>query len=234
LKVAAISDLHCRKDSKGKIRSLLDGVERASDVLVLAGDLTNRGLIQEMEVLLTELKSFKLPIIAVLGNHDHEADHAALLTKMMTGNGICVLESTTCLIGDTGFVGTKGFCGGFDEYRIQAFGEQAIKAFVQASIQEVLGLEDALGKLEGSRRIGVLHYSPIKKTLHGESPELYAFLGSSLIESAFDRNKTDVIFHGHAHHGSLSGETKKGIPVYNVSRFVRTAAGESPYLVYEV
>jgi Icc-related predicted phosphoesterase len=233
MKVAAIGDLHCEETSKGKIRGLLDGAEEASDVLVLAGDLTNRGLIQEMEVLLSELKSLRIPVVAVMGNHDHENGQAELLGKMMEGSGICVLESTACLIEGTEFIGTKGFCGGFDEYRIQPFGEQAIKEFVQAGVREVLSLDDALGKMQGRHRVGVLHYSPIKKTLHGESPELFPFLGSSLIEDAFDRNRADVIFHGHAHHGTPSGETKKGIPVFNVSRFIRKA-DEPPYLVYEL
>jgi Icc-related predicted phosphoesterase len=234
MKIAAIGDLHCEQNSQGKIRKLIQPVEDKADVLVLAGDLTNSGRIEEMEVLLEELNGFTLPIIAVMGNHDHEAGQVELLEKMMASRGICVLQSTSCRIGEAGFVGTKGFCGGFGEYRIQPFGERAIKKFVQASVDEVLNMEAALEQLDGMHKVGVVHYAPIKATLVGESPELYPFLGTSLLESAFDRKRVDVIFHGHAHHGALQGHTRGGIPVFNVSQFARALTGETPYLIYEL
>jgi len=128
----------------------------------------------------------------------------------------------------------KGFCGGFDENRIQPFGERAIKAFVQTSIDEVVSMEAALKMLPAKHRIGVLHYAPIRKTIQGESPEIFPFFGCSLIADAFDRQGADVIFHGHAHNGSAAGRTRKGIPVYNVSRFARASASGPAYLIYEL
>ncbi len=234
MKIAAIGDLHCQKNSQGKIRNLIQPVESKADVLVLAGDLTNGGLIEEMDVLLEDLRGFALPIIAVVGNHDHESGQVELLEKMMASQGICVLECTTCMIEDTVFIGTKGFCGGFGDYRIQPFGEQAIKTFVQTSVDEVLNMEAALEKLDGGFKVGVVHYAPIKDTLVGESPELFAFLGTSLLEAAFERHRVDVIFHGHAHHGSPQGYTRGGIPVFNVSQFVRAQTSDSPYLIYDL
>jgi Icc-related predicted phosphoesterase len=234
MKIAAIGDLHCRRNSQGQIRKLVQPVENKADVLILAGDLTNGGFIEEMEVLLDELRGFALPIIAVVGNHDHEAGQVELLQKMMTSQGICVLECNSCQIRDTGFIGTKGFCGGFGKHRIQPFGEQAIKTFVQTSVEEVLNMESSLEELDGSHKVGVVHYAPIKETLAGESPELYPFLGTSLLESAFDRNPVDVIFHGHAHHGAPKGHTRGGIPVFNVSQFVRMQTAATPYLIYDL
>ncbi len=76
MRIAAIADLHCRANSAGTIRPLLAGVEREADLLILAGDLTDTGLPDEIKVLDEELKGLKLPIVAVLGNHDHESDKA--------------------------------------------------------------------------------------------------------------------------------------------------------------
>jgi hypothetical protein len=234
VRIAAIGDLHCQANSRGKIRGLLKGVNDEADVLLLAGDLTNVGLMEEMEVLLDELDHFSMPIVAVPGNHDHENDHIEVLMNMMRSRRIHVLDGTTCEIGDVGFVGTKGFCGGFGKLRIQPFGERPIKAFIQAALDEVVRLENAAMGLSALHKVGVLHYSPISETLSGEEKELYPFLGSSLFGDALDRQGMEVIIHSHAHKGSPSGRTPNKTPVYNVSRFVLRRFGMPPFFCFDV
>ena len=63
----------------------------------------------------------------------------------------------------------------------------------------------------------LLHYSPIAGTVEGEPPEIYPYLGSSRLEEPLIRYPVDVVFHGHAHHGTLEGKTVGGVTVYNVS-----------------
>lgn len=46
---------------------------------------------------------------------------------------------------------------------------------------------------------------------------IYPYLGSSRLAEVVDRHGADLIVHGHAHHGSLSGKTTGGIPVHNVA-----------------
>lgn len=227
-----MADLHCRVGSGPTIRSLLQGIEGQADVLLVAGDLTDTGLPSEMEVLLEELKHLLLPVIAVLGNHDHESDQAAKLEEMLVQAGISVLDGTVCEIENVGFVGTKGFCGGFDSCLVQPFGEGALKSFVRNSIEEAVRLENALAKLNSKHKIAMLHYAPVKQTLDGEALELYPFLGSSRLANALDRHGVDFIIHGHAHHGALDGRTAGGIPVYNVSRFVLSRLGKPPYWLF--
>jgi Icc-related predicted phosphoesterase len=229
-----MADIHCRTNSTDLLRTLLDGIEDKADLLALAGDLTDTGLPDEMEVLLEQLRHIQLPIVAVLGNHDHESDHAEELAKMLQDEGVCVLDGTVVEIQKVGFVGTKGFCGGFEDLFVQPFGERALKAFIQTSIDEAVRLENALAKLDCEHRVAILHYAPIRGTLKGEPLELYPFLGSSRLANAIDRHGADVIFHGHAHHGSMQGFTKGNIPVHNVSRFVRTNYDHQPYCLFEV
>jgi uncharacterized protein len=232
LRIAAVADLHCRVNST--ITPLLEGVGENADLLILAGDLTDTGLPTEMRVLLDELKRVPLPILAVLGNHDHENDKADELIMMLQDVGILVLQGNAVEINDVGFVGTKGFCGGFDERLVQPFGEKAIKDFIRTGIEEAMRLENAAAKLDTERKVAVLHYAPIKQTMEGESPELFPFLGSSRLGNALDRHGVDAIVHGHAHHGAPEGRTPGGIRVYNVCRFVQERCCNRPYLVFEV
>lgn len=234
MKIAAIADLHCKTSSAGKIRILLEDVDKHADVLVLAGDLTNIGLPREMEVLLKDLSHLRLPIVAVVGNHDHEGDQVATLMDMMREKGLHVLDCSSVEIDGVGFVGTKGFCGGFGERAVQPFGERALKAFVQSTINEAACLEGTLVTLKTTRKVAILHYAPISETLAGESPEIYPFLGSSLLAAALDHQRVDLILHGHAHNGSPMGHTAGRIPVYNVCRFVQNRYYGRSYSLFEI
>lgn len=232
MRIAAIADLHCRVNST--LTPLFEGIEERADLLIVAGDLTDTGLPAEMSVLLGELKRVSLPILAVVGNHDHENDKAEELCSMLHDTGVLVLEGNAIEIEGVGFIGTKGFCGGFDDRLVQPFGERAIKDFIRIGIDEAISLENAVTKLQTERKVAVLHYAPISQTLIGESPELFPFLGSSRLASALDRHGVNVIVHGHAHHGSPEGKTPGGIPVYNVCRFVQQRCCNRPYMVIEV
>lgn len=220
MRIAAIADLHCRAESSGTIRPLLECSEGA-DVLLLGGDLTDTGLVEEAEVLLDEIADVSPPIVAVLGNHDHESDNAEEIADMLKDAGVRVLNGSVCEIDGVGFVGTKGFAGGFDDRLVQPFGERALKAFIRHGIEEAVRLESAVAKLEDCRaRVAVLHYSPVADTLEGEPEELWPLLGSSRFANALDRHHVAVAVHGHAHHGSPEGRTPGGAAVYNVSKFV--------------
>ena len=80
-----------------------------------------------------------------------------------------------------------------------------------------LKLEGALARLRTERRVAVLHYSPIRETVEGEPLEIFPYLGTSRLEEPLNRHPVDVVFHGHAHHGTPEGRTSGGIPVYNVA-----------------
>lgn len=232
MRIAAIADLHCRVNST--VGPMFEGVEERADLLILAGDLTDTGLPAEMAVLLEEIKRFSIPIISVTGNHDHENDKVDELIQMMRDVGILVLEGNGIEIEGVGFVGAKGFCGGFDERMVQPFGERAIKDFIKAGIDEAVLLENAVTKLDVEKKVAILHYSPIRQTLEGESLELFPFLGSSRLASALDRHRVDVAVHGHAHHGAPEGRTQGGTRVYNVCRFVQQRCCGRCYMVFEV
>src|SRR5207237_8566915 len=153
----------------------------------VAGDLTNYGRPEEMEPLLNVLVRLRLPTIVVLGNHDYESGREGDLIRMMTQEGIKVLDGSAYERDGVGFAGTKGFVGGFGRGVLTAFGEQEIKTFVRAGIDEALKLERAISQLRTPKRVIVLHYSPIAGTVEGEAAEIYPFLGTSRLSEVVDR-----------------------------------------------
>jgi Icc-related predicted phosphoesterase len=232
MRIAAAADLHFTPQIYDRIRDQLNRVRDEADLLVLAGDLTNFGRPEEMESLLNALVRLRLPIVAVLGNHDYENGHAQELMKQMTSEGIKLLDGTAYERDGVGFAGTKGFPGGFGRGALTAFGEPEVKAFVQAALDEALKLERALSQLRTPKRVVVLHYAPIAGTVMGEPPEIFPYLGSSRLAEVVDRHGADLVVHGHAHSGSPEGKTTAGCPVYNVAMSLNM--GRNPALPYRV
>jgi uncharacterized protein len=235
VRVAALADVHCGANGAHEVSRLLDGVEDSADVLVIGGDLTNLGLVDEASALLEALTALSIPVAVVLGNHDHESGHSAELTRLLRDGGIVVLQEEAWEHGGVGFAGVKGFGVGFSPHRLTPFGERAIKDFVDAAVREAAALDHQLASLHALHRVVVLHYAPILSTLAGEPPEIHSFLGDSLLGEVVDRHGADVVVHGHAHEGSLEGRTEGGVRVLNVSRQVlcRRRGGRG-YVTFDV
>jgi Icc-related predicted phosphoesterase len=197
-------------------------------VVALCGDLTDHGLPDEARLLTRALGgSPRTPVVAVLGNHDHEAGKADEVTALLREGGVHVLDGDAVEVHGVGFAGIKGFGGGFGAHTLQAWGEELMKRFVHEAIEEALKLERALARLRTQHRVVLMHYAPIEGTVRGEAPEIYPFLGSSRLEEPLGRYPVSAIFHGHAHHGQPRGETRTGIPVYNVAAPLLTEAGRT-------
>jgi uncharacterized protein len=232
MRVAATADLHFVPASHTAVLEQLGRARDEADVLVLAGDLTNYGQPAEMDPLLNALVRLRLPIIAVLGNHDYESGKEQELMQMMTAAGVKVLDGTGYERDGVGFAGAKGFVGGFGRGVLTAFGEPEIKAFVKASIDETLKLERGISQLRAAKRVVVLHYSPIAATVQGEAPEIFPFLGTSRLAEVIDRHGADLVVHGHAHHGTLNGKTTAGVPVHNVA--ISLLQAQQPPAAYRI
>jgi Icc-related predicted phosphoesterase len=235
MRIAALADLHFTTTAYEGFRHMLERVRDEADLLVLAGDLTNYGKTSEMESLLNVLVRLRLPIVAVLGNHDYESGQEGELMKMMTTEGIKVLDGTAYERDGVGFAGTKGFIGGFGRGVLTAFGEPEIKRIVQATIDETLKLERAMSQLRTEKRIVVIHYAPVVGTVQGEPAEIYPYLGTSRLAEVVDRHGANLVLHGHAHHGGREGKTVGGVPVYNVAlHLLQTQQPPAAYRLFEV
>ena len=229
VRFAAVGDLHCKKDSIGAFREMFARASDVADALLLCGDLTDYGLPEEARVLADELAAAKVPVVAVLGNHDFESDAQDEVRRILCDAGVQMLDGEACEIHGVGIAGAKGFAGGYGRATLGSWGERPIKSFVNEAIQEALKLESALAKLRTAERVALLHYSPIAATVQGEPIEIFPFLGTSRLEEPLIRFPVSAVLHGHAHRGSPQGKTVNGTPVYNVAMpLLKRIAPERP------
>jgi len=221
VRIAAVGDIHFTEGLVGALRPQYERLGDEADVLLLAGDLSNMGRPSEVEALLDELSEVRLPIVAVLGNHDHQSDAVQIMTALIEDRGVHLLDGERVVLGiggrSLGIVGAKGFCGGFAPHLVNGFGERELRALIAQSVHEAKKLEAALADLSADVRVALLHYAPIPDTLGEEPRELHAFLGSSLLLQPLEAARVQAVFHAHAHLGRHEGRTPGGIPVYNVA-----------------
>src|SRR6187200_1749954 len=233
MRIAATADLHVGKSSPGLLQPLLSQITTGADVLVLAGDITDYGTADEARNLVKDLAaSVRIPIVAVLGNHDFEAGHEGEIQQILVDHGVCLLDGGTCEVQGVGFAGVKGFAGGFGRRALGPWGEPIIKQFVHEAVNEALKLESALARLRTDKKIVVMHYAPIQGTVEGEPCEIYPYLGSSRLEEPIGRYDVTAVLHGHAHNGQPEGRTSTGVPVYNVAYpLMRKLTPDQPFRI---
>jgi Icc-related predicted phosphoesterase len=221
IRVAAVGDVHLGEDLRGRLRPRFENIAGDADVLLLAGDLTQHGTVAEAEVVADEFAGLGVPVVAVLGNHDYHSDSEEQISKLLTSADMTVLEGSGVVFdlpgGRLGVAGTKGFGVGFPGRCGSEFGEPEMKAFVRHSKDLAAGLGEALAGLDADVTVSLTHYSPVKDTLAGEPPEIYAFLGSYFLAEAADSAGVDLMVHGHAHAGTEKGISPGGVSVRNVA-----------------
>jgi Icc-related predicted phosphoesterase len=218
VRIAAVADLHYGRQGLGGLPALLERIDHEADVLVACGDLTDHGLPDEARLLCRELtQRTRIPVVAVLGNHDVEAQQVTEVGAILRDAGVRLLDGDACEVQGVSFVGAKGFCGGFEPFALGAWGEPTIKHFVHEVVQEALKLETALLRARGPAPVVLLHYSPTVSTVVGEPEAIFPFLGCSRLAEPLMRTPVTAVFHGHAHRGAAAGTLANGTPVFNVS-----------------
>jgi Icc-related predicted phosphoesterase len=220
IKVAAAGDIHAAAVDADRVREGFHEVAAQADLILLAGDLTQHGQVDEVAVVADACRDIGVPVIAVLGNHDWHSDRAADLTAALTEAGVIVLDRAHTIVSidgvSVGVAGVKGFVGGFGSQWAN-FGEPIFREAYAETTRDVTGLEQALQAIEPCHvRIALLHYSPTAATLAGEPEALWLVLGAERLAGPIAKHRPDLVVHGHAHHGSFEGDVD-GVPVHNVA-----------------
>ena len=237
MRIAAIGDVHYGVEEPGSLHAHLEELAREADLLLIAGDLTRHGDPAEARELAADLARLEMPRFAVLGNHDFHSDQSEEIVRLLSEAGVRVLEGEAAVVAVNGtrlgVAGAKGFGGGFPGGMVTAFGEPETKAFARHGVEAAERLGAALDELVRAgieHRVALLHYAPIEATLVGEHEQVWPFLGNYLLAEAVDRLGADLVLHGHAHRGSPSGATLRGVPVRNVAQPVI----HLPYLLFDL
>jgi uncharacterized protein len=220
IRVAAAGDIHAGPADAERV---LDGFRRAAegaDLILLAGDLTQHGQVDEVCVVADACRGLEIPVVAVLGNHDWQSDRPADLVRALAEAGVVVLERTHTILPvcgvSVGIAGVKGFVGGFGNQWAN-FGEPLFRQAYAETTADVEGLENGLRAIEAcALRLALLHYSPVEATLAGEPERLWLVLGADRLAGPIRDHRPDLVVHGHAHHGAFEGDVE-GVPVYNVA-----------------
>ena len=188
MRIAAIGDLHVKEDHTRRglpraVRGDLQGGRCAGAVRrpdryrqAEAGGDPGRGP-----------RACSIPVIAVLGNHDYECGHVEEVREILSAAGVKLLEGESCEVDGVGFVGVKGFAGGFGRRMLSSFGEPAIKSFVTEAVQEAMQLENACGTVQSEARARRPALRADRRDGRGRALEIFPFLGSSRLAETIDR-----------------------------------------------
>src|SRR3954462_14927860 len=117
IRVAAAGDIHAGSNERDRVIEAFRRVEEQADLILLAGDLTQRGQVDEVCVVADACRDLEVPVVAVLGNHDWQSDRPADLVRALAEAGVVVLERSHTILPikgvSVGIAGVKGFVGGF-------------------------------------------------------------------------------------------------------------------------
>jgi uncharacterized protein len=219
--IAAAGDVHASEATRDRLTESFAALEQRVDLVLLAGDLTTLGEPDQARVLADACANLRVPVCAVLGNHDLHCGRGDEVAALLADAGLHMLDrsSTTFELagGEVGIVGTKGFVGGFTGSQLPDFGEPLLRQVYNETSAEVEAIRRGLEEVAHCPiRIVLLHYAPTSDTLHGEPEGIWTYLGCDRLATPIAEYRPDVVLHGHAHAGSFQGAIGM-TPVYNVA-----------------
>lgn len=214
--VYATADIHCPK-YLALFREALARMREAPCVLVLAGDIIDRGRVEMLEPVLraVEAELGNVDIMAVFGNEEYDEVRDRLV-KASEGRIEWLDDSITYRKCDGEVLGFIGTTGALDRPTRWQRSHRPQLARIYAERPLTLERLYSEAKRRAGRVIVVSHYGLARATLKGEDPRIWPELYSSRMEEAMRKLKPDAAVHGHAHNGTpyaLVG----GVPVYNVA-----------------
>ncbi len=227
-RIAAIGDFHIRGEIPEDLIEACASIAGRADMLVVPGDITNSGRLVEAEAAAELLSLVKMPILAVMGNHDRRCIRRRAFASILGRAGVELLEgqSRVLKLGEhtVGFAGVGGSGGGFwpDEGppmpHNRAIQRLAVRARAEASRLDAALHEVAREEIDHT--VVITHFAPTTSTLGREPVVKYWLLGNCELARVIDRHPVDLVLHGHAHLGNPLGRMASGAPVRNVAQYV--------------
>jgi len=221
IRIAAAGDVHCDEENREALELAFEHVDGEVDAILLAGDLTTYGELEQGRLLAEICRGVETPVFAVLGNHDWHCSQADEITAALGEAGVLMVDRGSERLdvdgASLGIAGTKGFVGGFPDSQLPDFGEPLLRKVYAETTAEVEALTAGLDAIAAcDYRVVLLHYAPTSTTLEGEPRGIWPFLGTDRLAAPILDHHPNVVLHGHAHAGAFEGAVGD-VPVYNVA-----------------
>ncbi len=199
--IGAISDIHSPR-YLNEFFAALKYLPQV-DLVLLAGDLTDRGKYLHFDPVYNALKKYK--VVATFGNEDFVEYREAFKEKYPE---VTWLEDQKVEVDGITIVGSEGVLERPTYY-------QRLKGLDESFyIKRKERIEELLCSSNGFK-ILLTHYAPTFATVYGEKRFAYPGLGYNLLEEV--KCLPNVSVHGHAHYAKVTYAVVKGVEVYNVA-----------------
>ena len=203
MRIAAVGDIHSPRFFPIFEKSLRE-IEKP-DILLLAGDIVNRGNANEYPIVVNSIDSIhgQVPIIACFGNEDSELYHKQHIIELI-GERVRFLDdaAVTLSIKDStlGVVGVSIVTDRVKDIEtMQAIFEERARR-ISESLRTLTLVSD--------HTIVLSHYSPL---VESETKFSWWF------EKAVNDVRPSLIIHGHIHNSTKNRMMVDSTPVYNVA-----------------
>lgn len=211
--IAATGDIHAPQYYEEFVHAI-DALQVKPALFLLAGDVINRGELQEWEKVYNALfGKITCPIVACFGNNEFIPDLTKEIKQKHKEIKFLWDESIILRIGNTS-VSIIGTIGSLD---VPTRWQKQNIPNIEGIYRERVNLVDRhLQRTSTIFRILLMHYAPTYKTLEGENPNFYGSMGSRAYENVLINRKPDLVLHGHSHRGKKMVWIDT-VPVFNVS-----------------
>ncbi|MEW9492575.1 MAG: metallophosphoesterase [Candidatus Aramenus sulfurataquae] len=199
--IGAISDIHSPKylnDFFVALRYL-----PKVDLVLLAGDLTERGNYLHFDPVYNALKKFK--VVATFGNEDFVEYREKFREKYPE---VIWLEDQKVELGGISVVGSEGVIEKPTFYQRLKGLDESFYMKRKEKIEELLCSSSGF-------KILLTHYATTFATVYGEKKFAYPGLGYNLLEEV--KCLPNISVHGHAHYAKVTYAVVRGVKVYNVA-----------------
>jgi Icc-related predicted phosphoesterase len=199
MKILAVADVHSPRYLDDFVNTL--SRHTPPDLFLMAGDMINRGNIEEFPKVLDAIESQlpgEYPIIACFGNDEYTESRRKL--RALAKSRVIFLDEKSVIIEVEGIkIGVVGTQGSLDRPTTwQRRNITSIKRkFEQRADRASSLLKRLVGKVD--RKILLMHYSPCIETCEGEDDRAFAWLGSKKFYSVIKSEQPDLVIHGHVH-----------------------------------
>ncbi|MFW9794034.1 MAG: metallophosphoesterase [Candidatus Thorarchaeota archaeon] len=217
MRILATADVHSPRflnEFKGNLSA-----HEPPDVFLFAGDMINRGSVDEYTTILDlveETMGDSFPIIGCFGNEEYNEVRKEIIS--IVGERMVFLdEKSTIVESDGRKVGIVGTQGSLD--KATSWQRRNIPSVKGVFERRAKRAESLLKKMVKNvdHRILLMHYSPCLETCEGEDEKAFSWLGSRKFYKIVVKQQPDLVIHGHVHN-SLRHEVKIGeTRVHNVS-----------------